>query len=297
VKALLAWLAYASLLSWVHTTALQPNPAVPSAIQRGSSAAPFNLRAGFLIVVDGRIGTLQHLKFIVDTGASRTIVSQEIASRLGLAREPGTVIHFQNKLPVEWARFPEVQVGPIVAKNVPMMVGDLPRYSEFAHDIDAIIGLDLLGRCKSLQIDYVAGRVAFKTCAAPPDPALPASRGIFVTLMLEDQPIHLLLDTGFAGIAVFEKRLRAGLQELNVRDQTQPQYRPKDTVVKIGSLIGEEVRLPGLRIGPDSTTSPVLLIHGDLYAVPPGLDGYIGPRALQAKRLDLDFARGRLRWQ
>jgi gag-polyprotein putative aspartyl protease len=62
-----------------------------------SNVEAFDLREGFLIVVDGRIGPLEHLKFILDTGASHTVVSRKIADQLALSREPGSVIKFSEK--------------------------------------------------------------------------------------------------------------------------------------------------------------------------------------------------------
>ena len=40
------------------------------------SSVPFELRNGFLIMVEGHIGSLGPLKFIVDTGSSVTIVAE-----------------------------------------------------------------------------------------------------------------------------------------------------------------------------------------------------------------------------
>jgi hypothetical protein len=39
------------------------------------------------------------------------------------------------------------------------------------------------------------------------------------------------------------------------------------------------------------------LVRGVTEAVPGGLDGYLGPRALGAKKIELDFASMMLRWQ
>jgi len=65
----------------------------------------------------------------------------------------------------------------------------------------------------------------------------------------------------------------------------------------MGSLVGDAVRLPGLRLGSFATNSRVLLVRGVTEAVPSSLDGYLGPRALGAKKIELDFASMMLRWQ
>jgi predicted aspartyl protease len=257
------------------------------------ASLPFELREGFLIVVDGQIGGIVHLKFILDTGASHTVISRKIANRLSLEREPGSVIDFQRKVPVEWARFPEVQVGPIVATDTRMMVGDLAQYSEFAHDVDAIIGLDLLTRCARIQIDYETRVVRFEKReirpeSGPSDIRRSESNGLAITVTVQNQPMHLLIDTGFQGIALFQRRLQNRVQRLDVKDRT---------VAQVGPLVGEEVRLPGLRVGHEGANPRVFLIRGETEAVPTAIDGYLGPRALHAKRIEIDFASMMFRWQ
>ena len=253
-----------------------------------SASLPFELRQGFLIVVDGRIGGIVHLKFILDTGASHTVVSRKIANRLSLKREPGSVIDFQRRVPVEWARFPEVQVGPIVATDTRMMVGDLAQYSEFAQDVDAIVGLDLLSRCERLQIDYESRVVRFEKREFHSEARRSESNGLAITVTLQDQPMHLLIDTGFQGIALFQRRLQNRVQRLDVKDRTAAQ---------VGPLVGEEVRLPGLRVGHKTTDARVFLIGGKTDVVPSSIDGYLGPQALHAKRIEIDFASMMFRWQ
>jgi predicted aspartyl protease len=253
-----------------------------------SKVRTFELRESFLIVVDGRIGPLEHLKFILDTGASHTVVSRKIADQLALPREAGSVINFQKRLPMEWARFPEVQVGPIVAADARMMVADLNRYSEFARDIDAVVGLDLLSRCQRVRIDYEAKLIAFEPRNGASEAPAFEGKGIFVTLMLQDRPVRLLVDTGFQEIALFEERLRPRMHGVDVQ-QLGP--------ARMGSLVGDAVRLPGLGLGSLGSNTRVLLVRGVTQAVPTGLDGYLGPRALGAKKIELDFASMMLRWQ
>jgi predicted aspartyl protease len=290
VKSLRGWLLVSSVVLFAANSYCQVTSSLAGAIAgpETSNVKTFDLRESFLIVVDGRIGPLEHLKFILDTGASHTVVSRKIADQLAVSREAGSVINFQRKLPVEWARFPEVQVGPIVVTDARMMVADLNQYSEFAKDIDAIAGLDLLSRCQRVKIDYEAKLVAFQARNGASQDPLFQAKGIFVTLMLRDQPVHLLVDTGFQEIALFEERLRPHMHGVDVQ-QLAP--------VQIGSLVGDAVRLPGLQLGSVGPNPFVLLVRGKTEAVPGGLDGYLGPRALGAKKIELDFGSMMLRWQ
>jgi hypothetical protein len=290
MKGLRGWLLVSSfiLLAPKGYAQMTPFQAGPIAKPEPSKGSTFELRESFLIVVDGRIGSLEHLKFILDTGASYTVVSRKIADQLALSRKAGSVINFQKKLPMEWARFPEVQVGPIVAADARMMVADLNQYTEFAKDIDAVVGLDLLSRCQRLLIDYEAQRITFVAPNGASQVPLFQAKGILVTVMLQDQPVQLLVDTGFQEIALFEERLRPRMHGVDVQELGH---------VRLGSLVGDAVRLPGLRPASVASNSRVLLVRGVTEAVPSGLDGYLGPRALGAKKIELDFGSMMLRWQ
>jgi predicted aspartyl protease len=57
---------------------------------------PFELRGGFLVVFEGRIAHLQNLKFVLDTGASYSVVDRKVAQRLSLRRHAGRVFSFDK---------------------------------------------------------------------------------------------------------------------------------------------------------------------------------------------------------
>ena len=53
-----------------------------------STELPFRLSAGYLIQVEGRIGTQSNLKFVLDTGATISVVDRKIADKLNLELRP-----------------------------------------------------------------------------------------------------------------------------------------------------------------------------------------------------------------
>src|ERR1700723_4720845 len=86
----------------------------------GSSVSltmPFELVSGFLVVVNGRIGNLGVMRFIIDTGATTSVIDAKVADRLRLPRSAGKVMTSDRRIPVAWAEFPEFRGGPIVAKT------------------------------------------------------------------------------------------------------------------------------------------------------------------------------------
>jgi hypothetical protein len=169
-----------------------------------------------------------------------------------------------------------------------MMVADLTQYSEFTKDVDAVAGLDLLSRCQRLRIDYEARYITFQGRSGAAQAPLFRAQGVFVTLMLQDEPVHLLVDTGFQEIALFRERLGRRINGVDVQQLGQAQ---------MGSLVGDAVRLPALHVGSQTSNPTVVLVRGNTEAVPRGLDGYLGPRALGAKTIELDFGSMMLRWQ
>ena len=63
------------------------------------STIHFELLSDFLVVVNGDLGNLHGLKFIVDTGASYTLIDQKVADRLKLQRHPGKITNFDPRRP------------------------------------------------------------------------------------------------------------------------------------------------------------------------------------------------------
>jgi Aspartyl protease len=121
----------------------------------------FELREGFLIVVDGQIGSLEHLKFVLDTGASRTMVRTRLPADSPCPVRRARYSISTGKSRHSRLKFPPLRLGPILASGIRAMVGDVGQHSEFARDVDAIIALDVLARTAALRIDYDSKVVRF----------------------------------------------------------------------------------------------------------------------------------------
>ena len=253
-----------------------------------SSTIPFQLRAGFLVVVNGQIGDLEGLKFIVDTGASFTFIDRKVADRLKLPRRPGKTTNFDREVPVEWAVVPNLRVGPVRAGAMRVMVAKLGEYSEFAEDVDGIIGLDVLGRSEKISIDYEMRTMSWEM-ARELDGRRPSAAYFSIPFVVQGFPMHLILDTGFQGILLYKDRLRKGLPDL--------QTSGKPSEVDFGRLQTTQVKLPGVRLGGQETIATVFLTDGPDSGGLPGVDGYLGISALKARRVEFDFAARLLRWE
>jgi hypothetical protein len=252
-----------------------------------NAAIPFQLRSNFLIVVDGQIGPLRSLKFILDTGATRTIVGAKIANELLLSRHKGKILNFDKDIKVDWTNVPDLRLGPLVVRNFPAIVGDLKQFSQFAEGIDAIIGMDLLSTTENILIDYRSHFVTMKGSGETlPNPV---STALTVQLLVQGHLAHLIVDTGLQDFLLYEDRLRRHLPRLKLSGAISQGY--------AGRLRGKSATLTGIRLGSEESQSNVLLLALAPTSLPDDIDGYIGTNALHAQMIELNFAFKVLRWQ
>jgi predicted aspartyl protease len=253
-----------------------------------SPTIPFKLQANFLVVVKGQVGDLDGLNFILDTGASYTLIDRKVADRLKLRRLPGKITNFNHDVPVDWAEIPDLRVGPIQIGALPVLVARLSEYSEFAKNVDGIIGLDLLGRSKRLFIDYERQTVSWEL---PSDDGgrPPSATYLAIPFMVQGFPMHLIIDTGLQGILLYKDRLHKALPAVRTEGEA--------IEVGMGHLQTTRVKLPGVSLVGPETVATVFLTDGPSLGDLPGIDGYLGIAALKAKRVEFDFAARILRWQ
>src|SRR5277367_6826339 len=138
---------------------IQEEPALDVAT---SKVLPFRVYGENMIVVEGEIGTLQHLRFLIDTGTPQTLVDQGIATQLGLPVRPTRLLHFGTSVPAGRAMIPVIRYGPIGVTNLEVGTADLSFTGTFGTHLDAIIGVDLL-RLNSFSVDFRAKTISFGT--------------------------------------------------------------------------------------------------------------------------------------
>jgi predicted aspartyl protease len=179
------------LLRSISEAEAQTNPTEATSV----SELPFRLSSGYLLQVEGRIGTQSNLKFILDTGATITIIDQRIADKLKLDRHPAESFNFDRKLKWESATLPELQFGPVHATNIAVFIGRLAQYSEFAKNADAVIGMDLL-KFNNLSIDFDTHRITIhpsmqKVSVVAGDPLLQCP---ILEVQVQGHPVRLIVD-------------------------------------------------------------------------------------------------------
>ena len=285
------WRFFAVLLTVASVSNLNwaASPEVQSKTIEGSSEIPFKLYAGYLIVVEGHVGKLKKLKFLLDTGVTHSVLDRKLADTMGPPRTWGRILNFDKTVNARWAEVPDIEFGPVHTGPFFMMEGDLRYFESFATKVDAVIGLDLL-RLHSFSIDYAAHKVSFGRLDTPDgvpmnsDPAC-----LTVQLSVGDHQLRLLVDSGAQGLVLYEDRTTNRLPPLKIEGEVE------------GSSFGGFVHskrgtLRGVRLGNQNLDGTVFLIKAPPGNVMPGIDGFIGIAAFKAQRVDLNFETNQLAW-
>lgn len=114
-------------------TCAQIPPKLPA-----STAVLFELRSGFLIVVHGQIGTIDGLRFILDTGATRSVIDAKLAKKLGLADQLNGATHsFDEVIPAKVIRLSDITIGPLHVPSLPALSMKLAEVSS-PDDADSV---------------------------------------------------------------------------------------------------------------------------------------------------------------
>lgn len=162
-------------------------------------------RMGLAVTINGRRGAV----FVVDTGAGRTIVSEDLARARALPRGPDMLVHGLTAAQVA----PTVHIGRFTMAGRRFNDLTCPVFPRRALAADGLIGLDVLGRFR-LDMNIAARRIRL-TPSGPdvvivgsaghratrlPREERPARHGEFGTLILRGStdglPIDVFVDTG-----------------------------------------------------------------------------------------------------
>lgn len=253
---------------------------------------PFKLYHGYTIVAQGSIGDLRKLNLLIDTGAVPSVIDERVARKLRLTGKAESLSVFSQSLQARRVVLPELQLGPVRAEALPVLVRDLSFIEEgMGVRVDAMIGLDVLER-ESFTIDYEEKELIFgahdefKSTAA-----LEAGPGyVAVKMLVSGRPVRLVVDTGAKDLILFEAQIHGRLPEARVEGTKAASNMGGDVTLK-------KVQLPEARLGTGilGTLNAVLLdnpARGNL-----GFDGLLGVRSLGLTRLAFDFERQTISWR
>jgi predicted aspartyl protease len=264
---------------------------VPAAVSRVEIA--FKLYGNHLIVVQGSLGDLERLNFLIDTGANQSAVDRRIAKKLGLQGTAGKLALFNQNTNVERVVLPNLRLGPVRATSLPGLAQDLSSIEKvLGVRIDAIVGFDVLS-LSSFSIDYKSKKIIFGPIKPSPA-AIPLGPGpltFTVELQVLDEQIRLLVDTGAADLLLFDCQLSGRLRELPTRgakrssNSTQSQFELK------------EVSLPSVRLGVTDFGLRKAFVLDDNTVCGRSFDGVVGPLSLGLKWIAFDLEHRNFSWE
>ena len=249
----------------------------------------FDLRNGYLIVVQCSAGELHGLSGIVDTGTTDTVLDNRIVARLGLSTASASATMVDRETAVRSVVAPEIRLGPLRSTPASAIATDLSGMStQLGVRIDVIVGMDVL-RASDFEIDYGARLLRFGNVAPLRHRAAITDAGGLWTVEVTGlgAPVRLLVDTGFSDLLLFSGGTNRG-------------WKLRDAEVNLATN-ATPARLkffepPSIGIGDWQGQHRIVLIAARKREQPALFDGLLGPRFLNARRIAFEFSRGTLSW-
>lgn len=295
-KLCLLWAALV-LPQWIF--AQIPQSAFPNSDRHPPSPTsrvelPFKLYRDYLIVVQGSLGSLERLNFLIDTGVNPTVVDLRIAKKLRLTGRTHELALFNQSTDVRSVVLPNLQLGPIRAESPPGIIQDLSHFEQaLGVRIDAMVGLGVLS-LSSFSIDYVSRKIVF----SPIEPSLfavPFVTGppaLTVQVKVEDTPVRLLVDTAAAELVLFECQVHGQLQALAVSNVKRVFVNGASKNLEL-----TEVWLPKLRLGATNFGMQKAFLAEDRVNCSRPFDGVFGVTRLGLTWVAFDFEHQTFSWK
>jgi predicted aspartyl protease len=250
---------------------------------------PIKLYQEYLIVVDGRLGNLEHQNLLIDTGTNPSMIDRSVSAKLGLQGAARSLSLFNTKVASETVTLPEIQIGPVGRQGVPVTVADFSKIGiGLGTRIDAVIGLDVLGG-SSFTVDYAKRRIYFGASVQPHTaPFTAGPQFIAVSLKAGGRQLRLLLDTGTPRLVLFQSHLRDV-------DYASTMIKGSGENVS-GDVAYATIVLPRVSFGTQEVGPQRALVVVSRPDAESDMDGLLGVSCLRPKRISFDFQRQMLGW-
>lgn len=249
----------------------------------GRQTLAIRIYRNFLVVAEGQIGAVSGPQnFIVDTGSSTSIVNARVAEQLGLATSAAGTVALGQRVSMQVATIPYLELGPIRAASLAGLVKDLSRLEhDYGIPIAGIIGLDVLSK-SSFRLDYQASEIEFGAISPEgiPVPFDARTGTAVVEARIEGKPVRMLVDTGSDSLVILGGNFAdTGWPRLRNASQTGRSISNQNLELKIVSA--PDIVIGGKRFSKDR-----------VYVVPgsadPAFDALLGVRALGFRSVSFD---------
>jgi len=253
--------------------------------------APLEIYEGYLLVVQGSVGPIHGLRFLLDTGQTLSSIDVRVAKQLDLATHPGTVYNIDRPLPVEWGELPEMTYAGQRFTGARVLLSDLAYLRANGVPVDGVVGLDLLRR-QSFRLDLNRRHIVFGQSAILTGRQvsfIPDAASLQIQLDVDGRTLPVIADSGMQGIVLYRE----------VLDSMAADYktgRPVTGVSLGGAIPYTPALVPRLRLGTQDLERNVRLVNPAGNPSARRIAGYFGLASLHAKWIEFDFEHQQLRW-
>jgi predicted aspartyl protease len=234
--------------------------------------------------------------FVIDTGASQTVFSEQLSLKLGLPPLTTTVIHGVGglgKIESRIFRADELKIGDVTVRNLPVGTFSDPLVSSIA---DGIIGTSMLSDFV-LTINYPENQLELHRAAPAPAenaeriPAWYFNNLLLIPLQVNGHTGNFLIDTG-AVTTVLSHTMAAAM---GVNEDT-PGAKLNSALAGVGGIQGAVLQVPGITMKTARYTEEFeQLISIDLKSISRMIEtelaGVVGFDFLENYRVTIDYTR------
>ena len=257
-----------------------------------SAEIPFEIYKGSLIVVRGRIGSIEGVNIILDTGTNPTTISKEVAHQLDLRGKTELLLTMNGAIETQSVTLSRIQIGALSADSLRVVVQDVGFLEgELGISVGAIAGLDILST-GNFMIDYQHRRIAFGTVVASRKSVPFETQAPFLAIKakVEGQEVRLLLDSGTPGLLLYPNRIKTG-------PSTSPTNGAASIVTASGTTRSRWFYASSVSLGTRSLGRRTVVI-ADLDADPRNdFDGLLGFANMGFRKVSFDFENGLFGWE
>ena len=242
-----------------------------------------------LVVVRGSANGISDLNLVIDTGATYTVISRQLAKRMKIRTDNVSAVSWGRNVDVRTGKLAEFAIGEAIFEDVEIRIGDLALARGM--QVDVLVGLDLLKRT-NVTIDYASQTLILGSNREFAEQAAfyPNLPFLLIRLEVQGKQLALVLDTGSPYLIFFRREIAGRVDMIRTKERARIAH-------AAGNLDLQKIILGETRLG-ERSLGAVSAYWIDASSTPyGGADGIFSPTSLGLQRLHLDFQSNRISWE